>query len=227
MGCFSSSQLTSISPNCPNLLLLISHHLSKLRLWGQLLDKPAGSVPLSPLGHTCGGSMPLYPCPFVPPYLWPLFTLLSLLKGPVLEEGKEKLKSLLPSVPPQPGLPALSHAARERSSGGSWRSTQGGRPSPGHSGGGVLRVSRESTLRSNDTSVDKSHTSHRLVHPHWPRQTGKCFCVCESGRVRAALGWSRPSSPGTRSKRLHLRAAMAAGAGKGVGFCLEEEKLTI
>lgn len=61
-------QFTSSSPSCPKFLLIV--HI--LICGRQLLNKPAASVPLSPLGHTCGASTPPFHVCFPPPptYLW-------------------------------------------------------------------------------------------------------------------------------------------------------------
>lgn len=89
-------QFTSSSPSCPKFLLIV--HI--LICGRQLLNKPAASVPLSPLGHTCGASTPPFHVCFPPPtplISGPLLTLFSLLKGPVPEGGGE-FKFFLRSV---------------------------------------------------------------------------------------------------------------------------------
>lgn len=136
------------SPNCP--VIFISRSQSrKLRMWEAASQQASWICALSPVGHTCGSCTPLCPCPFVLPSPRGLSPPCALCwGGPVLEKGRERLNSLLLSVPcpPPPAArlvpplhppPCLVRALL----GGSGRSTEVERPSPEHSWEGWTQVS--------------------------------------------------------------------------------------
>lgn len=147
-------------------------------MWEAASQQASWICALSPVGHTCGSCTPLCPCPFVLPSPRGLSPPCALSRGaPVLEKGRERLNSLLLSVPCPPAqLPDLSpppappSLPRESSSGWFWKKHRGRETLPRAQLGGVdtsLAVTpRQMPPLGGLKGTNKPQTNHLLSCPH-------------------------------------------------------------